>query len=204
MEHEENNQINFLDITIKKENNRLRFNIYRKHTQTDIIIPRDSCHPNEHKQSAIRYLNDRNENYPTDTENKKRGKLVIKQIMTNNQYDPTTTGKPINRKKNEKPPAQPHRWAKFTYTGKETRHITKLFKGTDVRIAYSTKNNIRHLLRHKHNDNTQNTYDKNGVYQLTCTECNKRYVGQTHTLQRTCTRIQAMYKQVKFWRTDTH
>jgi len=179
MEHETNNQINFLDITIKKDNNKLKFNIYRKHTQTDIIIPHDSCHPNEHKLSAIRYLQNRNKDYPTDIENKKQEELIIKQIMENNQYDPTTKEKPKNKKKNEKPPARPHRWAKFTYTGKETRHITKLFKETNIQIAYSTKNNIRHLLKHKQNDDTQNTYNKNGVYQLTCTECNKRYVGQT-------------------------
>jgi hypothetical protein len=30
-------------------------------------------------------------------------------------------------------------------------------------------------------DNQQNKYDTSGVYQLTCHDCNKRYVGQTGT-----------------------
>jgi hypothetical protein len=45
MEPETDNQINFLDITVKKETNKFSFNIYRKPTTTDTIIPRVSCHP---------------------------------------------------------------------------------------------------------------------------------------------------------------
>jgi hypothetical protein len=48
IEKETNNQINFLDITITKNENLLSFNIYRKPTTTDTIIPNDSCHPPEH------------------------------------------------------------------------------------------------------------------------------------------------------------
>jgi len=49
LEKEQNNQINFLDITINKNQDGLSFEIYRKPTATDIIIPNDSCHPREHK-----------------------------------------------------------------------------------------------------------------------------------------------------------
>jgi hypothetical protein len=31
------------------------------------------------------------------------------------------------------------KWATFTYIGKETRAITKLFKNTNLHIAYKTK-----------------------------------------------------------------
>jgi hypothetical protein len=31
------------------------------------------------------------------------------------------------------------KWATFTYIGKETRTITKLFKNTNIRTAYKTK-----------------------------------------------------------------
>jgi hypothetical protein len=56
MEQESLNKINYLDLTITKEHNKLTFNIYRKPTTTDSIIPNDSCHPNEHKKSTIKYL----------------------------------------------------------------------------------------------------------------------------------------------------
>jgi hypothetical protein len=67
IEREQNNQIHFLDITIKKENNIIKFDIYRKPASTVILIPLESYHPTEHKLSAIRYLQDRNNTYLTDT-----------------------------------------------------------------------------------------------------------------------------------------
>jgi hypothetical protein len=54
-EKEENNNSNFLDITIARGHDSLLIEIYRKTTTTDAIIPNDSCHPSEHKTAAIRY-----------------------------------------------------------------------------------------------------------------------------------------------------
>jgi hypothetical protein len=34
------------------------------------------------------------------------------------------------------------KWATFTYTGSETKFITKLFKNTNLKIAYKTVNTI--------------------------------------------------------------
>jgi len=59
LEEEQENHIHFLDITITKNPKGLSFGIYRKPTTTDIIIPRDSCHSNEHKTAAIRYYRNR-------------------------------------------------------------------------------------------------------------------------------------------------
>jgi hypothetical protein len=61
IEKEKDKCINFLDITIAREQQQFDFDIYRKPTVTDHIIPQDSCHPQEHKLSAIRYLYNRME-----------------------------------------------------------------------------------------------------------------------------------------------
>ena len=58
-EKETENKLNFLDITIAKEQDKLTFDIYRKPTTTDSIIPGDSCYPIEHKMAAVRYLTNR-------------------------------------------------------------------------------------------------------------------------------------------------
>jgi hypothetical protein len=81
IEREQNKQIHFLDITIKKENTPMKFEIYRKPTSTDILIPLESCHPTEHKLSAIRYLQDRNNTYLTDTHKKQQEQQIIYQIL---------------------------------------------------------------------------------------------------------------------------
>ena len=70
MEKETDNSINFLDVTIRKENDTLTFNIYRKPTTTDSIIPRDSCHPQEHKYVPIRHLINRMNTYNLNAANK--------------------------------------------------------------------------------------------------------------------------------------
>jgi hypothetical protein len=38
-------------------------------------------------------------------------------------------------------------WTKFTYTGKETRAITKAFKNTNVKAALTTNNTLSKLLK---------------------------------------------------------
>jgi hypothetical protein len=61
---------NYLDITIENTNNTFTFSIYRKPTTTDLIIHNDSCHPTEHKHSAIRCMINRMNTYPISTERK--------------------------------------------------------------------------------------------------------------------------------------
>jgi hypothetical protein len=57
------------------------------------------------------------------------------------------------------------------------RFITKLFKNTNVKITFTTDNTIERCLATKLGTD-QNKYDKNGIYQLTCPDCKKKYTGQ--------------------------
>jgi hypothetical protein len=41
-------------------------------------------------------------------------------------------------------------WAKFTYVGKETRLVTKLFKTTNIKVTFNTNNTIEKILKTKH------------------------------------------------------
>ena len=54
LEIEENNRINFMDLSIQKINNRLQFGIYHKPTHTDMLIHNSSMHPYSHKLAAFR------------------------------------------------------------------------------------------------------------------------------------------------------
>jgi hypothetical protein len=84
VEKEQNNQISFLDITIKKEYSHIAYNIHRKPTATDIIVPQESCHPTENKHSAITYLQNRNETYLTDEHSKQQEQHIINHTLRNN------------------------------------------------------------------------------------------------------------------------
>ena len=56
LETEQNNSINFLDLTINKTNNTHTYKIYRKPTTTDMVIHNTSNHPRQHKHAAINHI----------------------------------------------------------------------------------------------------------------------------------------------------
>jgi hypothetical protein len=97
MEQKSLNKINYLDLTITREHNKLTFNIYRKPTTTDSIISSDSCHPNEDKKSAIKYLINRMNTYPLTHTNRERELTLINEILKNNGYQQQPTTKPLKK-----------------------------------------------------------------------------------------------------------
>jgi len=56
--------------------------------------------------------------------------------------------------------------------------FTKLFKNTNVKVAYRTKNNLGKFLIPQKTPKPEK-YEKSGVYQLECLTCHKIYTGQT-------------------------
>ena len=56
------------------------------------------------------------------------------------------------------------------------KNISKLFKNTNIKIAYKTNNN---LLNKINTTSKINDTLNNGIYKTECIDCNKFYVGQT-------------------------
>ena len=52
-----------------------------------------------------------------------------------------------------------------------------IFKNTDVKISYTTNKNLGKLLATR-TDQDLDKFERNGVYQLQCLSCNKKYIGQ--------------------------
>jgi len=125
MEKEIDNTINFLDVTVQKRTESFSFNIYRKPTMTDTIIPSDSCHPPEHKYAAIQDMINRMNTYHLNKSNKQLGCNIIKQIIYNHNYDPSVLDK-LNRTKHttRHEGKNTNKWAKFTYVEPD---ITQLY-----------------------------------------------------------------------------
>jgi regulator of PEP synthase PpsR (kinase-PPPase family) len=106
-------------------------------------------------------------------------KDTIHQILVNNKYDPSTIEETKTKRKNhQKQDTEETKWAKFTYIGRETRFITKMFKKSNIRIALTTNNTIGKLLITKQ-EQAKSKYDKSGIYQLKCPTCNMKNIGQT-------------------------
>jgi hypothetical protein len=65
--------------------------------------------------------------------------------------------------------------ATFTYSGKETRKITKFFKDTKIKIAYRTRNDTKY----SKTTPTKRQIHNSGIYQMKCLDCQLKYVGQS-------------------------
>jgi hypothetical protein len=135
LEEEMNNSINFLGITITKKHDHLSFTVYQKPTTTDTIIPNDSCHPVQHKLAAIRFLPNGHYTYSFDDTKKQIENKIINQILHNIKYDFPSTQKPLKPITPPENPTPDTKWVRFTYSGKETRFITKLFRHTSIKEA---------------------------------------------------------------------
>jgi hypothetical protein len=71
-EKELHSSINFLDLSVRRREKELEFAIHRKPSQTDNIIPKDSCNPHKHKLSSINYLVNRVNIYQISNEAKEK------------------------------------------------------------------------------------------------------------------------------------
>jgi len=72
--------------------------IYKVDTTTIVIIPKDSCHPVEHKLAGIRYFTNRINTYSLDFTSKEKEINTVKQIAHSNKYVTTIVNKVSNNK----------------------------------------------------------------------------------------------------------
>jgi hypothetical protein len=87
LELENKNKLNFLDITITREDNKLSFGINRKPTGIDALIHNKSCHPNEHRLAGINYLTHKLRTYPITREENEKEENITKMLKANGYED---------------------------------------------------------------------------------------------------------------------
>jgi hypothetical protein len=113
---------------------------------------------------------------------------IIDQILRNNKYDSLPDRQPLKPQASIANPVPTTKFVRFTYFGKQTRYITKLFRHTSVKVAYTTHTTLQILL-FTPTPPTQDKYSRSVVYKLTCPDCEKVYIGQIdaifHSLPRT-------------------
>jgi hypothetical protein len=126
MENEHGNQLNYLDLTIKRTSKQIYFEIYRKPTATDIQKHQNSCHPIEHKMAGINYLVNRLNTSPISAYSKEKESHMIDYILKANNYHQIKIKDLVeyhsyqqsypehNTTRND----SPKKWATFTYAGK--------------------------------------------------------------------------------------
>jgi len=150
MSTEENNTINYLDISIHRNNDNMDISIYRKLTCTDTTIQFSSNHPYEHKIAAFRYYIYRMITLPITEKSKQEEWKTVLTIAKNNGYPVNTINnlktKLIEHK--QYPMTIPHnkKWVTFTHSSPIIRRITNLFKHGNMNIAFRATNTIQQQL----------------------------------------------------------
>jgi hypothetical protein len=148
-EIEQNNTLNYLDISIHKTPTNIKSFIYRKPTFSDTIIPYTSNNHKQHTYTAIKFPYNRINTYQLHKEEYQQEENIIHNILYNNSFLIQPQKSPNLNPNKKFSPTHKHRWATFTYIGKETTYITNIFKHSDIRIAYRTNNTIQnHLMEY--------------------------------------------------------
>jgi hypothetical protein len=146
-----------------------------------------SNHAAEHKHATYNCMTHRMNTIPIIHGAKSEEHNIIKAIALNNGYHKLATKlhKKIAQTKNkvkDNLPTTLHesrkiKCTKFTYFGPQIRTLTKLLKHTNVRIAYSVNNTIKHKTKHK--KHTTDKYSLSGIYKLKYNGCEGVHISQT-------------------------
>ncbi|XP_031346256.1 uncharacterized protein LOC116173113 [Photinus pyralis] len=184
IEIEQNNKLNFLDLTLHKDNNHIHYNIYRKPTTTDIVIPHNSYHSPQIKRSAFNFLFNRLISTPLNKIHYNEEYNTILQIALNNKYNFSFIHN-IYRKIKQQHIINtifPHHNVQKTFkaiTYNHTIHnkINKIFNKHNINIIPKSQPTIKKILTNiKPKTPAQ---QKSGIYQIFCNQCPASYIGLT-------------------------
>lgn len=186
LEKEQDKSLNFLDLTITRTSNRHTFQIYRKPTHTDTVIPQSSCHPWQHKLAAFYCYIHRLLTVPLSLNDYQKELSIIYQIAITNGYSKQLIDKIIVRKRTSMvnrllyavPPERTQKVrSSIAYVGPVSDKISRTLRRSEVNVAFRTGNSLkRNLCNQKEK---LDRHRQSGVYKITCPECNSVYIGQT-------------------------
>lgn len=190
IEIEVNNRINYLDLWIGKNgDNSFSFDIYRKSTQTDHVIPANSCHSLSHKMAGFHSLLNRLLNIPMTADGILKELNTIKYLAMKNDYHPDLVDKMLCKKQsilrrnfaysglvNE--PSK--KFFSIPYIGDISQKISKIFNNDfelKVKVVFKSFNKLSDLL--VNSKDLIPFYKKSGIYKIWCNTCNVSYFGRT-------------------------
>ncbi|XP_065204080.1 uncharacterized protein LOC135834170 [Planococcus citri] len=185
-EYENNQQLPFLDILITRKDNKLEYDIYRKPTHTNNYIPADSYQPWSQKLAAFNSMVHRCCAQPLSPRNRKREFDHIKRVANNLGYKTRTIDtliknhiskqrlKEITTFQRDKPD---NRRIKLTHYPVITNKLCQIFRKNDLEPVTTNQHKLKTLLGSLKDKDPKT--DQSGIYKITCSGCDKLYIGQT-------------------------
>ena len=194
IEKMQNNEINFLDLTVYiNKSGLINFRIYRKPTSTDSIIPYRSNHPINQKHAAIHAMAHRLYAIPLNYKDRITEISTIHEICRRNGYPRHIVNKILTKHKNKnktRDQIECHKkvkqeYRKMDFFNDTSNIISKHFKKQRYTPAYITNNNVLNNIKKlsskykKETGMNQDNKNISGVYKITCKDCDESYIGKT-------------------------
>ena len=199
---EPNNPLNFLDISIKIEGNKIHYEWYRKACHSEILLKEESHIPTHMKNNFITNTIKKIEKNCSTEESTKTKIKEFKNLLKSNGYSDTTleeirkkTERISNSKKYKKQGANKTPLIMNFINDKTSRKINQLIHKYDLDVQLISKPgpNLQQILNkqqaskqlHQNCDICKRLQKKYNceqrfvVYEFRCKLCNKCYIGQT-------------------------
>jgi hypothetical protein len=191
-EMEKDRTLPFLDVKISREDNLLKFGIFKKETSGCSIIPSFSNHTFQHKMGFFRFSFNRILNYLSTVDEQHSEKQKIIDIGINNGYSKkclenlymkmemqhlrnnSFTLQPMEKKKKEK-----KKNLIFTKTRFMNPSYKKLLRSHNLQIVEKPGPKLNSFFNKHKKLNHREDILSSGIYKIQCSDCPKFYIGQT-------------------------
>lgn len=187
VEKEVDGKLPFLDLMItRKEDDTLKFGIYRKPTSTDRYITSDSNHFGAQKQAAFHSMAHRLYNVPMEEGEFSEEKTRIFKAAEVNGYRKEFASKILRKHKRKKtlqnittlqPEGDEVKRISLPFYPKLTNPIKNTLKRQGLHIVHKSDNTLRDLLCNLKDKVPPD--EQSGIYQIPCQDCPAVYIGQT-------------------------
>lgn len=187
-EKEQNNQLPFLDLMVKRIGENLKFSIYRKPTSTQLFIGSDSNHSRQHKMAAFNSMMHRLFTVPLDNVDFEVEKKYIYETARMNGYSSGCIDKIFKKHKKRKETreltnldfieANDLKFLSMPFFPNLTHKLSNELRKFGYKVVYENSGSLKDCLGSA-KDKIKNDEEKSGIYQVKCTGCNKKYIGKT-------------------------
>jgi len=190
-EDEISHSLPFLDLNIKRVNNKLEFAVYRKPTSTDRFITSDSFCSHQNKLAAFHSMVHRLCSLPlsasaykveydhilhlADVNGYKKSlvdRLIVKHSrnIKNNRMSTLFSQNKLTKKSNQKR-------VSVTFSPNITNSLKNTFERFNMKMVHNNDSKLKFTLGSTKDKISQS--EKSGIYQINCSSCDAKYIGQT-------------------------
>ena len=192
-EVERNGELAFLDILVKRNSDGFtETSVHRKKAYAGTILNFNSNHPVIHKRNCIRTLFQRTITHCNTEENKNNEIKFLFQLFQNNNYpkqfiERTWSQMKEQLKQNnevqqtttiEEQEQRKQTYYTLPYINGISETLSRMFQKHDIKIAHKPTTTLKNQL-FKPKKLKSDLERRNVIYQIDCSNCQQKYIGQT-------------------------